>query len=493
MADQRKTAAQRRRRVLLNNDGSDAGDPRATNVADFLALRTSPFAGTPLDAILYCSHYSFNCCSHATSIGDPLEGPMLSDHGPDPLQTIVAFCHANGMEGWWSMRMNDVHDGINPGTDSRFKRDHPRWLLGRYGDHTDGMIGEPRWWSGVDYDHEPVRDRAFELIEDVCRQFDIDGIELDFFRHPIYFKPNRHGLPAEPGHLEAMTGFMRRVHAMVLDVGTDRGRPILVAVRVPEAVAICRHLGFDIERWLAEGLVDVLVPGGYFQLLPWRDSIDLGRAHGVPVYPCISASRLRERVSHALDREHLLWRAEALNIWEAGADGVYTFNFFDRGADIYHDLADPDRLRRLPRIYAPSSGSIDKFLGKQMRRRYGHLPLTVPAGASATAALQINESLRPEHPVKLTLRIRLSEAATRASIKATFNDVLMAGWEVSELNGKRLAPADTLELPGTWIACSPDAAILRRGRNEITVTCPQARTGAEPLVFQALQLEVNPQ
>lgn len=41
---------------------------------------------------------------------------------------------------------------------------------------------------------------------------------------------------------------------------------MIVAVRVPDSVEYCRARGFDIERWLFEGLVDLLIATCYFQL-----------------------------------------------------------------------------------------------------------------------------------------------------------------------------------------------------------------------------------
>ena len=69
---------------------------------------------------------------------------------------------------------------------------------------------------------------------------------------------------------------------------------------MPASVAHAKWIGLDIETWLAEGLVDQLIPGG----LPgdtamgrvqgddfggvFAEMIALGHAHRVPVYPCLS-------------------------------------------------------------------------------------------------------------------------------------------------------------------------------------------------------------
>ena len=43
----------------------------------------------------------------------------------------------------------------------------------------------------------------------------------------------------------------------------------------------------------------------------------------------------------------------------------------------------------------------------------------------------------------------------------------------------------------SWIECSPDPAVFRKGANDVTVACP-LRKGDDALVFQSVQLQVNP-
>ena len=263
--DARRSAAHRTRRIMLNSDGGDVTRPEAATPEGLLSLRVAPLAGTQLDAILYCTHYGFNQCTHNTAVGEILEPSppktpvvhtrTLINQRRDNLQIMIDFCHENKMEAWWSMRMNDVHDGKIPELRPQFKKDHPEWLIGKHlGDKTPDMIGESRWWSAVDYEHEEVRERAFELIEEVCKNYDVEGVELDYFRHPVYFQRHRLGQPAMPEQVKLMTDFMRRVHAMTVAVGRQRGRPLLIAVRVPDTVEICAHYGFDMPTWAARDL-----------------------------------------------------------------------------------------------------------------------------------------------------------------------------------------------------------------------------------------------
>src|SRR4030095_13827634 len=113
-------------------------------------------------------------------------------------------------------------------------------------------------------------------------------------------------------------------------------------------------IGLDLDRWLAEGLVDFYVPGGYFQLSPWHESVALARRHGVKIYACLPESRVREAVG-AKERASIeSLRGRALAAWSAGVDGIEMFNHFDPASPLWRELGDPALLRTLPKMYFAS-------------------------------------------------------------------------------------------------------------------------------------------
>jgi hypothetical protein len=99
---------------------------------------------------------------------------------------------------------------------------------------------------------------AFKCVEEVCQNYAVDGVELDFFRHPVYFK--KYALEGKAGEeeLKMMTDLVKRIRAMADREGAKRGKPILLTIRVPDSVEFCRAMGLDVERWLQEELVDIL-------------------------------------------------------------------------------------------------------------------------------------------------------------------------------------------------------------------------------------------
>ena len=62
--------------------------------------------------------------------------------------------------------------------------------------------------SQVDYGEPDVRNLAFRFLEEVCRRFEIDGLEMDFFRHACFFKSVAQGGCTSQEELDMMTGLV---------------------------------------------------------------------------------------------------------------------------------------------------------------------------------------------------------------------------------------------------------------------------------------------
>ncbi|UCH35685.1 MAG: family 10 glycosylhydrolase [Armatimonadota bacterium] len=292
MSDARKQAAHRTRRIIMNNDGNDAwrhqpGEPKTPE--HFLSKRTSPLVGSHVDAIFYCTgvfnvytHHSdeTELRAHADRGVDDWAHELIKQ-GRDSLRVITDFGHEHGMEVFWSMRMNDTHDSGDAALFAEWKTAHPDYLMGKKGDKFPYGGGR---WSAVDYAIPEVRDKVFRILHDVCTRYDVDGMELDFFRHPVYFKPQMTGDPVTQEHCDMMTELIARLRAMADEVGTKRGRPLLIAVRVPDSVGYAKAIGLDLIRWLDDGLIDIIVGSGYFHLEPWENLVALGKRCDVPVY-----------------------------------------------------------------------------------------------------------------------------------------------------------------------------------------------------------------
>ncbi len=420
---QRKQAAHRPRQIILNNDGNDSitapNDPPLTH-EKFLDRRTSPLAGTQVGTLFYCTGV-FNFYSHHSAETDPLiyttaqrrdQGWELGQHGPDTLGTIVDFGHKHGMEVFWSMRMNDTHDSYTPHLLCPWKKAHPDWLLAIKGDKRI-RSGNGRW-SAVNYEVPEVREKVLRILTDVAARYDVEGLELDYFRHPIFFQPQIFGKPVTQAERDLLTDMMRKVRTMADRRAAERGRPLLIAVRVPDSVEYCSGIGIDLVRWLGEDLVDLLVVGGYFQLNPWETSVALGRKYGVPVYPSLDDPRFKNPESQKLRTSDACYRGRALEAWTAGADGVYLFNFFDPHSPLLKELGDPKKLAELEQLY-PAGARRDRRPTMAPRRRKILQPSPIAAATSHYSRTGQNRNRRTprRHAAKQS---RAVAAGSRRSI-----------------------------------------------------------------------------
>lgn len=338
LKDQRDRLAARPRRIIFNNDGADY--PRGPETAEqFLARRLAALADTQVDTLFYGTPYAYR----ALTVALVNEKGTVTDK--DHFQAVVEFCRQNGKEVFWSMRMNETHDSnIHGGLRlDDWKLDHREMLMARsHMPFPYGWVNRPSWpWTAMDYEHIEVRQHILEVLADVMTRYDVDGVELDFWRWPVFFRPQLYGQPVTADQREIMTDLMRNVRLLTELVSVKRNRPLLIAVRVPDSVDYAAGVGLDIEAWLAEDLVDLVVAGGLFQLQPWERTVSLVKPHGKPVYACLSRSRIPDDVE--------AFRGEAWDAWQAGVDGIYVFNVTDPKHSMLREIGDAKMLAALPR------------------------------------------------------------------------------------------------------------------------------------------------
>lgn len=215
--------------------------------------------------------------------------------GLDPLEMAGRFCREQGLEFFLSVRVNDTHDAAgtteNPNPHfSPFKKAHPDCLMGA---SSPKSARPPNGrWSAVDFTRAEVRAYMLKFMREFVEHYDLDGVEYDFVRHLHLLRSVAWGGSASAEELELMTGFMRELRGVTEEAGRRRGRPILVAVRMPDSVELLKGVGIDAERWFREKLVDIWIAGGYFRLKPWSESAALAHRYGVKHYASIDESRV---------------------------------------------------------------------------------------------------------------------------------------------------------------------------------------------------------
>jgi len=224
-------------------------------------------------------------------------------------------------------------------------------------------------------------------------------------------------------------------------------------------------LGQDIETWLSQELVDVLVVG--LGLMPFTLDLEswraVGERYGVSVYPSFCARPPFPWCPEIAEQPHA-WqeylRGAAAWWWHNGVDGIYLFNFFTnvdvRGLDSEF-------------VHAPLKeiGDSAAIVGKD--KSYGIEPLVVAgmfSQASEFAPLPIPLDIH-ERRLSLKMGPDADESGARFRIHArtTGGSDGVKVW--MRLNHTLLEPQFR---NGCYSADVPPG-IMRAGRNDLTVWC----------------------
>ena len=268
----------------------------------------------------------------------------LKDECGGPVSALSKLCREAGLQFLPRVRMSS-HYEIDPRNPAygRFRRDRPDLLIGKPGEEL--AVGSLPWGqrTGINYAFPEVREYMLRIIFETFERFDVDGVELDYMRHPGVFRSDE---AYQNRYL--MTDLIERVHDRLKEVGEERGRELQLAVRVPPTLADSVRIGLDVERWIRDGLVDIVTVGGGFIPFetPIREFVEAAEGTGCLIYGCIEATR-------HMDDDAV--RALAARWLSHGATGVYLYNFYtiypEWNQRIAEEVSDPSRLARLNKRY----------------------------------------------------------------------------------------------------------------------------------------------
>ena len=434
---------------------------------------------------------------------------MKSDGGP--LTALVALCRQAGMEFFPRVRMNS-HYPIDPSSPSygRFRTENPELLIGRPDETIPEGTVESGIRTGLNYALPRVREYMCSIITELFERFDVDGVELDFMRHPAFFRTEE---AFQNGYL--MTDLVRSVRERMTEVGSSRGRTIRLGVRVPPTLADSRRVGVDVAEWIAEGLVDVVVVGGGF--IPFETPVDefVAAAQGTDtqVYGCIEALRhIDEPAISAL----------ASSYWKGGASGVYLYSFFTMPADwnrrVLNQISDPKALERVDKRYwLDQTGPITPCGTFGCAFRYAspsaQLPVTLRenfSGEGPVLRFQITDDLEAASADgslrKCTLLLKLDDLGPACHLDARLNGtalpwssshVSLDGWSKwirSPTAEHTISPSYPVEAPQPGVVVEYDIGppTLRQGQNQLEVHLVADRPGqAPPVVLDGVDVTVN--
>ena len=497
----------RKRRVIYNDDADQQYDSYKSHYKydkhnykydildeqDFIDSRTSPTFNTQVDTYVWCLG---NGADPPWGLGYPSRGfrplPFLQNN-QRATDIIIEACHQQGMEVWGSLRMNDIHDSFMANSLEEscepIKAEHPEWLIEPLESrHLSNEITERYLWTALNFALPEVREYRLAYIEKTASEHNFDGFELDFTRF-IWNFPLGEGVK----NAYLMTKLLRQTRRILDAIGEQRGRKYTLVVHVMDSPQVSLDLGLDVDTWVTEGLVDVLVVGmGYtayvVRLDEWQK---LARSNNVQVYPSVNTNIFGTSWMELLGRpvHHEALRAASDYYWHKGANGLYVFNLFDqrdlRNAPFSQDyiyqpmseIGDPATLVGKNKLYAIQPSSDRGFCHQGSEKA----PLPIALDQS-------------EHLLPLEIGFDANSSQAKFTIRAWTTGGTKDDRVWFRLNNHLLET----RCEGQWYEALVPHGVLRSGSNHLSIFCNRRGAGGRrldpdhPEVYHGLSEDTSP-
>jgi len=346
---------------------------------------------------------------------------------------------------------------------------------------------------------EGLRRHKVEILRELAQRFDLDGIQIDFARHVPCLPAGRQW--ELRGHV---TEFMSMVRQMPLEVAEQRGRPLLVAARVPQTLEGCRVDGFDLKRWAELNLVDVLTLGTRSMDVD-VEGIRAAVENNVQLQPCFDDHHATDGYRYG-SIEFL--RGVFSNHFQRGADSVVTFNWAmatpevakSVGGEIaplthqmaFREIGDPRTMAGRDKFFAVERrGGYPWADGFFNRNDTAPLPIKLGSeGASAKLTLHISDPSRPgKTGSSLTLRCILFQAEEGDTFDIRFNNqplsivIRDAEWKDPQIFSPKPQPPSggkgnyTVNPRQKLLRIDCQVPIWREGSNEVEIRMTSRKNG----------------
>jgi len=460
----------RRFRLILNDDSDTLRRVPPPHTEEKVALAVDYLKGKHVDCLVWCvgeqQAYSYPA-KKVESYFEKLDAldssifPRKNDlmyslykKGIDYLPLLIEEARRAGLSFVASFRMNDTHLKADPMSvlASRFWQERQHYRLWEITD------GKTHYNACLDYSYPDVRNFYLTMIGEVIERYDIDGVELDCCRNPYFFQPSeaweKRGI---------LTDFLREVKRLLTEKGKQTGKELVLITRVPFGEERLRKGGMDIEAWLDNKLIDILVMSDLANNYNRKIEPYLTMAHknGVLFYPCIEvdSDRYNPNFYDIITNPVAPWhhynsskiprivlvkriRGIAQNFLGQKPDGLYMFNYpcvlNERKNNRYKDRKTFEFLTEpLNQI-----GEIEKLKGTSKLYTYWtECPISIETGRPAKYHQTINFLLLdPDVEEKGTrVILRFAEVAERnpnALSKYYQNPIVPPGRIRYAINGK---------------------------------------------------------
>ena len=300
----------------------------------------------------------------------------LMDQGKDPLKLTVEACRERNVKIVASYRMNaeDCYD--NTWMLSDFGRAHPEYRIKDPDNEKSSYKhkktpGNEGFFGCLDPAIPEVYDHRMMIFADVAKNYDIDGIEFDFRRWTkmISDPPVNHPI---------LTQMVRDTRKMLDETAKAKGRDrMILGVRVGPSIETrgriydggntdndisSIELGLDIRTWIKEEIADYICPSLFWPTWPGlpetAEFAELSKTKDIGVYPTLFPlpAWLSEEGTYKgpikPDEKDKMQKYKdefcrlALRLYDEGADGISTFNWYFHLAELGGKLWEDYRYGR---------------------------------------------------------------------------------------------------------------------------------------------------
>jgi len=300
-----------------------------------------------------------------------------------------------------------------------------------------------------------------KLIEEVCTRYDLDGLELDFLRFDLYFRPGR-----EHEGARLMTAFVEETRAVTREAAKRLGHPVELAVRVPTTPWIARMRGLDAVAWAKAGLVDLVIAS------PFWDSADsdvpIETWKGLLIGTNVAVVLCQEDgINSGASGRRTMSPEETRGVLLSGlhrdADGVYFFNLFtnpyqswprEAYYQMLRDTGSYESLAKLPRRHPitikspwalgePTPASQLPYIGRHGIFRIHIGPKPVPAQQARI------ELVVPSHDEPLDVRLNGSLCTPAQGLRHVYDvpaDAASDGYNLVEVHAAQDMKVDSVAI-----------------------------------------------
>ena len=448
--------------LIYNWDGNPhAYSAYPQSMDEFLDKVFGPIENTQVDTLFWCvgehqakweskilpvvGEHTGRIYEHAHAYNFNENILAMIERGEDPHKEMIKRARELGLRIFASVRMNDNHFG-GAGIDqlktlhhselTKFRIDNPELLLG---DQTS------EWFQlSWNFEHEKVRKHKMDHVKEVCELYDWDGIELDWQRHPFHF-PKGYGYRLR----YLLTDFHKRIKDLASDLSKTRNKDFSIAARVAPTLHISKWLGYDVNAWVDDELIDLLIPAGAAHTDPSinvEEYLELTRENSVKLFPCLDARvdgwdfQNYAGPEAPKYKDSLRTRAVAYNYLNSGVDGLYLYNWpanRESRRSLLNEIATIDSLKDKDKIYA-ATHRYDPQTGEwrgafTYDRVWGDVPVKLDktfSGIGPEIRITLHDQFASDSQPNILLRLRLEEYSQGDNVKIFWDGNLLDNVEL---------------------------------------------------------------